>query len=123
MKHPSLPFLLTLALVSTTAAGCATNPLRPDPPLDPHTHHPRQSAHALISAAAAGGATTPLRPDPALDPEMQQLRQRVVDLQREARMNEVEIARLRQQAAELEARGGTSGTRPATRIQTTDPPP
>src|SRR4028118_4707 len=90
MTPPSLPFLLTLALVSITAAGCATNPLRPDP---------------------------------ALDPEMQQLRQRVVDLQREARMNEVEIARLRQQVAELEARGGTSGTRPETRIATTTPPP
>jgi tol-pal system protein YbgF len=59
-----------------------------------------------LALTAAGCASNPLRQDPALQEEVGQLRQRIVELQREARMNEVEMARLRQQVAELEARGG-----------------
>ncbi len=66
-------------------------------------------AFALLTAG--GCASNPLRPDTAMQDEVQQLRQRIVELQREARMNEVEMARLRQQVAELEARNG--GARPA----------
>lgn len=65
---------------------------------------------ALI-LTAAGCASNPLRPDPGVEDEVRQLRQRIVELQRDARMNEVEMARLREQVAELEARNG--GTRPA----------
>jgi tol-pal system protein YbgF len=68
---------------------------------------------ALALPLAAGCASNPLRPDPAVDDEVRQLRQQLVDLQREARMNEVEITRLRQQVAELEARNGGARPTPA----------
>ena len=67
---------------------------------------------ALI-LTAAGCASSSLRQDPALEDEVVQLRQRIVELQREARMNEVEITRLREQVAELEARNGGARPTPA----------
>lgn len=66
----------------------------------------------VLALTAAGCASNPLqRQDPALEEEVRQLRQRIVELQREARMNEVEVTRLRQQVAEMEARSG--GARPS----------
>ncbi|HBL27817.1 MAG TPA: hypothetical protein DD490_13345, partial [Acidobacteria bacterium] len=64
---------------------------------------------------------SPLRRDPALQDEVAQLRRRVVELQQDARMNEVEIARLRQQVAELETQ--KTGARPAAPVNAPAPPP
>ena len=59
-----------------------------------------------LCLAAAGCAGSALRPDDTQQQEMQALKTRIVELQREATMNQVELARLRQQVAELEARNG-----------------
>src|SRR5215208_1408165 len=62
----------------------------------------------LLAAGCAGSA---LRPDDTQQQEIQALKARIVELQREAAMNQVELAQLRQQMAELEVRGGVA--RPA----------
>jgi TolA-binding protein len=59
---------------------------------------------------AAGCASTGLRAGDAQEQEIQALKARILELQREAAMNQVELAQLRQQIAELEARNG--GPRP-----------
>jgi len=61
---------------------------------------------------AAGCAGSALRPDDAQQQEIQALKTRIVELQREAAMNQVELAQLRQQVAGLEARNG-GAPRPA----------
>lgn len=76
----------------------------------------------LLAGALSGtGCTTaggPAEPRGATD--LAELKQRIVELQRQTRMSEVEIARLRERVAELEARLGDGGTdragssRPAT---------
>ena len=54
----------------------------------------------LLSAGCAG---TALRPGDTQQQEVQALKARILELQREAAMNQVEMAQLRQQVAELEA--------------------
>jgi tol-pal system protein YbgF len=61
----------------------------------------------------AGCAGTPLLRRDDTSQEVQELRARIVDLQRQAAMNEVELARLRQQVAELEGRGAVRPSAPA----------
>src|SRR3954470_1739635 len=61
---------------------------------------------------AAGCAGSALRPDDAQQQEIQALKTRILELQREAAMNQVEMAQLRQQVAEMEARNG-GAPRPA----------
>src|SRR3954467_9875556 len=61
---------------------------------------------------AAGCAGSALRPDDTQQQEIQALKARIVELQREAAMNQVELARLRQQGGELEPRNG-GAPRPA----------
>lgn len=71
----------------------------------------------LTAASFLGCAGTALRPDTSgLEQEIQRLRAQVVELQRQAAMDEVELARLRQQLSDVEARrsGGTA-VRPAPR--------
>ncbi len=64
-----------------------------------------------LLALAAGCSSMPLRQDTsALEEEVRQLRARVVELQRRAAMDDVELTRLRQRVAELETRPG--GARP-----------
>jgi len=70
----------------------------------------------LAAAGCATGGATATSPT-----EVEQLKDRVVDLQRKAAMNEVEIARLTQRIAELEA---SSPAGPAGRpVRTVTPPP
>src|SRR3954447_10493387 len=74
----------------------------------------RPSTTALLSITllAAGCSGNPLRREDPRDQEIQELRARIVELQRKATVNEVEVARLREQVAQLEtARPG--GTRAA----------
>src|SRR6202035_2302216 len=62
---------------------------------------------------AGGCAGTGLRPSSAAEPdEIQELKTRVIELQRKAAVQEVELARLRQQVAEL-LQGGRTSARPA----------
>src|SRR3954469_20823860 len=61
---------------------------------------------------AAGCAGSALRPDDAQQQEIQALKTRIVELQPEAAMNQVDLAQLRQQVAGLEARNG-GAPRPA----------
>jgi tol-pal system protein YbgF len=76
-------------------------------------------AFALLASGCSGN---PLRRDDPRDQEIEELRARVVDLQRKATVNEVEVARLRQQVAELEtARPG--GVRAAAPAPPVSPPP
>jgi len=93
----------------------------------------------LTSALLAGCASLPVRQDDTTAQELRDLKARVLELQRKAAMNEVEVARLRQQVTELEAQlaargGGTQGVRrgsppasiaapPATAPRTTVTPP
>lgn len=63
----------------------------------------------LLAAGCAGSA---LRPDDTQQQEIQALKARILELQREAAMNQVELAQLRQQMAGIEGRGG-GGARPA----------
>src|ERR1700750_3123459 len=65
-----------------------------------------------LCLAAAGCAGSALHPDDAQQQEIQALKTRIVELQREAAMSQVELAQLRQQVAELETRNG-GATRPA----------
>jgi tol-pal system protein YbgF len=64
----------------------------------------RSSIAALLtlSLLAAGCAGNPLRREDPRDQEIQELRARLLEVQRKAAVNEVEVARLRQQVAELE---------------------
>jgi hypothetical protein len=65
-----------------------------------HTARAAVTFAILTLAFLTGCAGNPLRPvdTSALEQEIQKLRAQVVELQREAAMNEVEMARLRQQA-------------------------
>src|SRR6185295_10351423 len=60
---------------------------------------------------AAGCAGTAARGDDPQETEVQTLKARLLQLQQEAAMNQVELAQLRQKVAELESRNG--GARPA----------
>jgi tol-pal system protein YbgF len=62
----------------------------------------------LLALLAAGCAGAPLRRDDGRDQEIQALKARIVQLQQEAAMNQVELAQLRQRVAELEARPGNA---------------
>ncbi len=70
----------------------------------------------------AGCAGSSLRGgDDSREAEIQALKTRILQLQQEAAMNQVEVAQLRQKVAELDARNG--GTRPpASRLVTAQPP-
>jgi len=69
-------------------------------------------AAALLVAACAGGLARPQRAADAQD-EVGELKARVLELQRKAAINEVELDRLRQRVAELEAKLGLGvGPRP-----------
>ncbi|HSK78394.1 MAG TPA: tetratricopeptide repeat protein [Thermoanaerobaculia bacterium] len=72
----------------------------------------------VSSLTLAGCAGTVLRPNDTASQEAQELRARIVELQRQAAMNEVELARLRQQVAELEARAGGRPSAPPPRTTT-----
>ena len=75
---------------------------------------PRAFCHGLlalvlwtfVTACASGSLPSPGR---ETREQIEELESRVLDLQRQATMNEVEIARLRQQVATLEARLGQGG--------------
>lgn len=65
----------------------------------------------LLAGLLAAGCSGNLRgDDDAREQEIQALKTRILQLQQEAAMNQVEVAQLRQKVAELDARGG--GTRP-----------
>ncbi|HYG62609.1 MAG TPA: hypothetical protein VEL74_08495, partial [Thermoanaerobaculia bacterium] len=70
----------------------------------------------LFCLPALGCAGSALRPDDSTQQEVQELRARLIELQRKSAMNEVELARLRQQVAEME---GGGGARPASAPATT----
>ncbi len=74
-----------------------------------------------LCLAGAGCAGSALRPDDTQQQEIQALKARLVELQRESAMNQVEMAQLRQQVADLEARNGGAAPRPAATRPT--PPP
>jgi tol-pal system protein YbgF len=84
----------------------------------------RKTTILLLALTAAGcSGAGPLRTgeDASLADEVRELRAKVVELQRQAAMNEVELARLRQQVAELEVRTGGrtgAGSPPAARRST-----
>jgi tol-pal system protein YbgF len=68
----------------------------------------------LLAALLAAGCSGNLRGgDDAREQEIQALKARILQLQQEAAMNQVEVAQLRQKVAELDARNG--GTRPPVR--------
>src|SRR3954453_2255220 len=77
-----------------------------------------------LCPAAAGCAGSALRPDDTQQQEIQALKARILELQRETAMSQVEVAQLRQQVAELEARNG-GAPRPAAPPSTlrSAPPP
>src|ERR1700744_5807062 len=80
-----------------------------------------------LCLAAAGCAGSVLRPDDTQQQEIQALKTRIVELQREAAMNQVELAQLRQQVAEMEVRNGGAPSRlasppPAPRPAPVSPP-
>jgi tol-pal system protein YbgF len=86
--------------------------------------------YAALALAALGLLTTacassPFTADTPNTDQMQALEQRVVDLQKKAAMDEVEIDHLRQRIAELEAHTGLNAPRSATAPATprTGPPP
>jgi tol-pal system protein YbgF len=73
---------------------------------------------------AAGCTGLGLRPDDAQQQEIQALKARILELQREAAMNQVELAQLRQRVAEIEVRNGgprTAASAPATRPRESRP--
>ena len=85
---------------------------------------------SLTLAVSLGGCAsgrTLFRPDTDSAEEMQRLKSRIVDLQRQVRVNEVELARLRERMHQLEAGGGNSpagrpaGTDPASRPLSSEP--
>jgi tol-pal system protein YbgF len=65
-----------------------------------------------LCLAAAGCAGSALRPDDSQQQEIQALKTRILELQRESAMNQVEMSQLRQQVADLEVRNGAPA-RPA----------
>src|SRR6476659_8528141 len=68
----------------------------------------------LLAGLLAAGCSGNLRGgDDAREQEIQALKARILQLQQEAAMNQVEVAQLRQKVAELDARNG--GTRPPVR--------
>jgi tol-pal system protein YbgF len=69
-----------------------------------------------LCLAAAGCAGSALRPDDSQQQEIQALKARILDLQRESAMNQVEMSQLRQQVADMEARNGGSARPPAPAI-------
>ncbi|HEV7508233.1 MAG TPA: tol-pal system protein YbgF [Thermoanaerobaculia bacterium] len=76
----------------------------------------------LAGLLAAGCSGNSLHgDDDAREQEIQALKTRILQLQQEAAMNQVEVAQLRQKVAELDARNG--GTRPpASRLAPAQPP-
>src|SRR5882757_5934245 len=74
-----------------------------------------------LCLAVAGCAGSALRPDDSQQQEIQALKARILELQRESAMNQVELSQLRQQMAEMEARGGAP-TRPAAAVRPVSPP-
>jgi tol-pal system protein YbgF len=76
---------------------------------------------------AAGCASAGPRASDVQQQEIQTLKARILELQREAAMNQVELAQLRQQIAELEARqGGSRPAAPSSRpaaLPSSSPPP
>ena len=65
----------------------------------------------LLAGLVAGCSGSSLRgDDDAREQEIQALKARILQLQQEAAMNQVEVAQLRQKVAELDARNG--GNRP-----------
>ncbi len=75
-----------------------------------------------LCLAAAGCAGSALRPDDSQQQEIQALKARILELQRESAMNQVEMSQLRQQVADLEVRNG-GPTRPAPAQPPSSPPP
>jgi tol-pal system protein YbgF len=72
---------------------------------------------------AAGCAGSSLRgDDDAREQEIQALKARILQLQQEAAMNQVEVAQLRQKVAELDARNGGARPAPASRLAPAQPP-
>ena len=66
----------------------------------------------LLAGLLTAGCSGNLRGgDDAREQEIQALKARILQLQQEAAMNQVEVAQLRQKVAELDARNG--GSRPA----------
>ncbi|MFL6196853.1 MAG: tol-pal system protein YbgF [Thermoanaerobaculia bacterium] len=78
-----------------------------------------------LCLAAFGCAGTALRTDDTQQQEVQALKARILELQREAAMNQVELAQLRQRMAEMEGRGGAAPAAPVRSMPavTTPPPP
>ncbi len=77
----------------------------------------------LLPAAGGCGSVLPAAKGGAeRDDEVAKLRERVLDLQRQSRINEVEIARLRRQVAELEAEARGEADAPERRPAMTRPP-
>jgi tol-pal system protein YbgF len=66
-----------------------------------------------LCLAVAGCAGSALRPDDSQQQEIQALKARLLELQRESAMNQVEMSQLRQQVADLESRNGGAAARPA----------
>jgi tol-pal system protein YbgF len=78
----------------------------------------------LVGLLAAGCSGNNLNGDDAREQEIQALKARILQLQQEAAMNQVEVAQLRQKVAELDTRGGgprPSGP-PASRTAPAQPP-
>lgn len=95
----SRPWLLALVLVAAT--GCASS--------------------FAGSARTDEQSPAPTAPTPMSD--IEELKRRVLDLQRESRMARVEVDRLRRQVAELEARLAAGETAGASEYGTYTPPP
>ncbi len=72
---------------------------------------------ALVLATSVGCSPALLSPVERREPEVEEMKARILELQRQARVSEVELERLRHQVAELEARlaareGGTPAPEP-----------
>jgi tol-pal system protein YbgF len=80
---------------------------------------------ALLALAVTGGCASGSLPGSGgRGEDLAEVKARVLELQRQAAVNELELARLRQQVAELEARvGGAPTARPAISEQRRAPPP
>jgi len=61
---------------------------------------------AALLLVSAGCSSALLTPAGKPDPETEEIKSRIIDLQRQARMSEVELERLRRQVADMEARLG-----------------
>lgn len=73
----------------------------------------RAACAALVVAAAAGCASGGLRRSGSSGADVEELKERVLELQRRAAVTEVELARLRQTVADLEGRLRGGVARPA----------